>query len=538
MVALDQTTSSPRWALIFAAVLLVAEFAFIGVIFKHGIDFYCLDNWPAQACRGASNTLVSLYCVLGALSLLYLLRPAQFRTLVAQAGGRSWALVLNLIGVGVTLIPLTFLENGAGAAVLLPAFLCWAIGMSALLAGIGLYIAPLSAWGRFITATWGQLIPVVLTGAIAPFFAVLIRPLWRLDTMSDFTFEGVVRLLHLLGYEPELFEGTKIIGVDPFYINVAPQCSGIEGIALVTLFVTLYLGIFRKELRFPRALLLYPIGILTSVAFNVVRITVLLIIGLEGSPELAVGGFHSHAGWLLFTIIAISIVVAAQSVPALQKAPHGPVASMAVQRPLVPFFQDPEVARILPFAIFMFSALLASAFSQSPGVVYPLRVLAMAAALAIFFPVYRNLRWRLNPTALGVGFAIGLIWVLIPVAPSEGTAPYGSLTGGLLVAWFVLRGIGTILLVPIIEELFFRGYLEDKLRFGAGLSWKIGPAVIVAGLFAVLHDRWMEAFFAGLAFSWLVQRRGGRLEDAILSHAAANAFVFAAAIVLGNLAIL
>ena len=140
--------------------------------------------------------------------------------------------------------------------------------------------------------------------------------------------------------------------------------------------------------------------------------------------------------------------------------------------------------------------------------------------------------------AIAAGLLIGLMWVAIPVTASdEDYTPYGSLAGAALVGWLIMRGVCTILLVPLIEELFFRGYLEDKLRLGAGLIWKIGAAVVVAGLFAALHDRWAEAFVAGLVFSWLVQRQGGRLEDAIVSHAAANAFVFAGALILGNMSI-
>lgn len=538
MVALEQMTPKPRLALIFAVALLALEFAFIGVLFKHGVDFYCLDNWPAQACSGASSSLVGLYCVLGAISLLYLLQPAPFRTLLSQAGGRLWALALNLVGVAIALIPLSFLENGAGSAVLLPAFLCWVLGMAAILSGIALYVAPLSAWRAFLASSWTKLIPVVLTGMIAPYFAMAIRPLWQLETMSDFTFRGVVWLLEGLGYAPQTFEGKKVIGVDPFYINVAPQCSGIEGIALVVLFVTLYLGIFRKELRFPHVLLLYPIGILTSVMFNLLRITVLLVIGIEGNPELAVGGFHSHAGWLLFTLVALGIVVAAQTVPALQRqVPQHGAEEAAPRGPQVSFFRDPEVARILPFAIFMFSALLASAFAQSPGVVYPLRVVAMAAALAVFWPVYRALVWRIDPVALGVGIAIGLMWVLIPVEASEGPAPYGTLAGGALVGWFILRGLGTIVLVPVIEELFFRDYLERKLRLGTGLLWQVLAACVTAGLFALLHDRWAEAFVAGIAFSFLMQRRGN-VVDPIVAHAGANALVYGVALATGNLNII
>lgn len=528
-----------RWPLIFAALLLVVEFAVIGILFKHGIDFYCLDNWPPQACKGASQTLVSLYCILGAMSLLFVLQPEPFRQLLSHAGGRNWALGLNLLGASITLIPLAFLENGAGQWTLFPAFLSWIVGMSCILAGLGLYIAPLSAWRGFISQTWTKLIPVILTGAIAPYFAILIRPIWRIDSLASGTFHSVVWILRQLGYDIETFEGSRIIGVDPFYINVAPACSGVEGIALVTLFVTLYLSLFRKDLRFPHAFLLYPIGIATSVLFNMLRIAILLAIGIEGSPELAVGGFHSHAGWLLFTLIALGIVLAAQSVPALQRrSAHGVQdADIAHAQPHQPFFRDPVVARILPFALFMLSALLASTFSQSPGVVYPLRVIVMAGVLALFWQVYRGLHWRIDPVALAVGLGIGLMWILLPVAASDGPPPYGALVGMTLVIWFVLRGVGTILLVPLIEELFFRGYLETRLRLGTGVLWTWIAALITASLFALLHDRWAEAFVAGLLFSW-VKNRNGHVIDAVVSHAIANALIYAVAVLTGNLSII
>lgn len=62
-------------------------------------------------------------------------------------------------------------------------------------------------------------------------------------------------------------------------------------------------------------------------------------------------------------------------------------------------------------------------------------------------------------------------------------------------------------------------------------------ALITAGLFALLHDRWAEAFVAGLVFS-VVARRSGRIADAIAAHAAANLVVFAVAAATGNLAII
>lgn len=541
MVAPDtvpDTTSGPqvRPALIVALVILFAELAAIGAIFKHGITFTCLENWPAGACSGASGVMVALYCVAGALVLLAMLTPQPFLRLTAEAGTQRWPLILNLLGVLVALLPVLFMQDGAGTDILLPAFACWALGMGAMLAGLALFVAPLPRWFDFIRKTWAHLLPTLAAGLAAPWLATQIRPLWRLDSIAAVTFDAVTWMIRGLGYDVETLPVEKAIGTEAFSISVAPQCSGVEGFALVTLFVTLYLWLFRADLRFPRALLLYPVGLAASALFNVLRITVLLAIGLNGNPELAVGGFHSHAGWLMFTLVALGLVALAQTVPALQKISTGQAAPAPATAPL-PLRQDTTAASILPFAIFMLSALLANALSQSPGMVYPARVLLMAGILALFWPLYARLPWRVDPVALAVGAVIGLGWVLIPVTPGDGAAPYGTLSGALLLGWFLFRGLGTILLVPLIEELFFRDYLTKRLTFGAGRRWQIAAALITAALFAALHDRWAEAFIAGLAFSWVAQRREN-ITDAVLAHAVANAIVFAVAVISGNMSII
>jgi hypothetical protein len=151
--------------------------------------------------------------------------------------------------------------------------------------------------------------------------------------------------------------------------------------------------------------------------------------------------------------------------------------------------------------------------------------------------VLARIDWRPEPVALAIGAAVGLMWVLIPVPPATGAPPHGALTGAALAGWYLMRGIGTVLLVPVIEEMFFRDYLERRLRRGEGLAWRLGAALATAALFALLHDRWAEAFVAGLAFSWAIARRG-RLADAVAAHAAANAVVFAVALATGRMEII
>lgn len=531
----------PFRPLLLAAFLLVAQFLVIGVTFKHGIEFRCLDNWPPRACGMASKSLAALYCVIAAIGLFALLRPALFLALLAEAGRSLQPLALNLAGFVLAMLPAVFMRQGQGEAMLLPAFALWSLGMGLLLVGLLGWLAPWRLWRQFLKAGGGALVLVVAAGAAAPALAVKLQPVWQLETIADLTFRAVAWLVDASGYVVHSDPVQKFIGTDDFMISVAPVCSGIEGIALVTIFVSLYLWLFRAELRFPHALLLYPLGILASATLNVVRIAVLLIIGIEGRPELAVGGFHSHAGWVMFTAVALGIIAVARRIGWLHRAPTAILAA-APHPPLPPLRRDPMAARILPFAVFMLTAVVAPAISQNPAMFYPIRVLLLAAAVALVWPVIRDLPRRVAPLSWVAGAAVGVMWIAIPVTPITGPPPYGSLAGGTLALWFLFRGIGTVLLVPLAEELFFRDYLESRIRGAAADQpaplWRVVlAAAISAGLFAALHDRWIEALIAGLVFS-LVARRTGRISDAIAAHAIANLIVFVVAVATRNLAII
>lgn len=521
-----------------AILILAVQLLVIGLTFKHGIEFRCLDNWPPRACQAASRTLAALYCVIAALGLFALLRPALFGDLLARAGHDARPLGLNLAGFALAMLPLAFMRQGQGAAMLVPAFAAWTAGMALILTGIAGWLAPGALWLRFLRQAGATLAVVMAAGAAAPVLATKLQPLWQLDSIAGATFSAVRWLVGALGYDVVADPVRKHIGSGDFMISVAPVCSGIEGIALVTIFVSLYLWLFRAELRFPHALLLYPLGIAASACLNVVRIGALLVLGIEGQPELAVGGFHSHAGWVMFTAVALGIIAVARRVTWFNRAP----AATVPQAPLPPLRRDPVAARILPFAVFMLTAVVAPAISPNPAMFYPIRVILLAAALALVWPALRGIAWRISPLAWGVGAAIGVMWVAIPVAPSDAAAPYGALTGGMVALWFLFRGLGTVVLVPLVEELFFRDYLESRLRGSdpdaPAPLWRTAAAMLVtAALFAALHDRWAEAFVAGLAFS-LLARRSGRIADAVAAHALANLIVFAVAAVTGNLAII
>lgn len=510
--------------------LLLVEMTALSLIYKHAISFTCLDNAPQAFCRGTSGALLSVLTFLGGGALYMLLRPGPFAVLLSDIRLRPKGMALHGIGLAVAMLPLLWLRDGISSTGLLVTLGFWCLGMGGMLLSLAGLLAPLPRWRKFWAGEGLMALVVAVGGGLAPALSTIIRPLWQMDQVADATFRAVGALLSLSGYEVRSFPETKRFFAGNFGISVDPVCSGIEGIALMMVFISLFLLIFRSDLRFPRVLILYPLGIGLSWLLNVVRITLLMIIGIEGNPELAVGGFHSHAGWVMFTLLAMGLVWLAHGWPWL----HRRTQQTGTPRPLR---SDPVAAAILPFVAFMVSELVAASLSQTPGVIYPLRVLVLTGALWVFTPVLRSLRWQIDPVAVGLGLAIAALWLLWPVAPSEDPPPYGALTGGWLLGWMVLRGLGTTVLIPLVEELFFRGYLEQRLRLRSGLGWRIGAAMVTAAGFAVLHGRWAEAFIASLLLSLAMARRG-RVEDAILAHALANGIIFVAALMLGRLDII
>lgn len=189
------------------------------------------------------------------------------------------------------------------------------------------------------------------------------------------------------------------------------------------------------------------------------------------------------------------------------------------------------VERILPFAVFMIASVAVSATFARPAEGYP--VIAAALALALWFvrPALARLHWRLDPVALVAGLTVGLGWVVTapPPGPEVGVGTPGASADAL---WIVVRVLGTVALVPIVEEMFFRGYVQHRIDDGRLFRRVVAVAVSVA-LFAALHDRWVVAAVAGLVFA-LVYLRQGRLADAITAHAAANAVVAAMALARGD----
>jgi len=360
--------------------------------------------------------------------------------------------------------------------------------------------------------------------------------LW--DNMAGATLLLAAEILKLYETNVVVDMAEQGIRVGNFGVQVWASCSGFEGLALVAGFVTVYLWAFRHELRFPRALVLYPIGLAASWLLNAVRIAALTSIGAHVSPEMAVKGFHSQGGWIAFLAIALGLMALsrrfglAAARPA--KAGHGAGALLPAAKAGLPTRYDATVTYLAPFVALMVGSIAMSVAAPHDRPVYALK--AGLVAVALWQLRHRLGSWRpaLPGTSIAAGLLVGIAWIATAPSGDSGSdlgtwlAEIGTV---MAVAWLAVRALGTIVLVPIAEELAFRGYLYRRLirRDFHLVGWTAFSwlALIVSSVaFGALHERWLAGTLAGAMFA-LLMLRGGRLGDAVAAHAIANALIFA-----------
>jgi hypothetical protein len=513
--------------------LLIVELVLVAAAWQVLNPVDCAATGTYEVCRFLRSLAARALALFGAGALFAQARRVAIVRFAAAAAdhpaARGWAM-LHALGVGLLVAPLAL----GGAVGLSGAF--WSVApvlaAGAALAGVGglFWIAPPRAWAELLRAE-PVVLPLAAAVAVAlPDLAELARPIWGVEGLTRATFAAVEAVLRLASAEVSGRPEDFVLTFEGFAVQISRACSGVEGFALVAGFVAIYAALFRGEVRVGRVLaVLVPIGLMLSWALNVVRIATLVLIGARVAPELAVNGFHSYAGWLFFLILALGLLWAGHAVPWFQRGRVAGPAAVAAP----PLRSDPLAALILPFVVFMVASVAAGAFFPHPELGYPLTAAAMAAAVLCFLPAYRALEWRLDRVALGVGAAVGVLWVAL-AAPAGGDDPLAlslaAMTPAAFAAWVALRLVGTVLLVPLIEEAFFRGYVLTRIA-GLGGGWalpRVAGIAVSSVLFAALHGRWVEATAAGVAFSLLMLRQG-RLGDAVQAHAAANLVVAVAA---------
>jgi exosortase E/protease (VPEID-CTERM system) len=515
---------------LFIALLIAAELLLLAGVFQFFVTLECHLTEVNGLCRGLRSLVARALVVFAAAVLLLWAWPGAFADFLhraARARGRAGWMILHFLGVALLFLPLVLLPGETlGNRFHLAA---WPFALGAVAASVGAlgWIAGWAVWRDLVLRDRGAPLGILALAALIPDLADLVLPLWDSEALAGLTFAGVRGLLSLSGADIVADPAGRVIGVSAFQVHVARQCSGVEGVALVTGFTLLYGALFRHEIRPLRYwLTVLPVAVLASWLLNMLRIAVLIQIGAHVSPELAVNGFHSYAGWLFFTLLALGVMVAVHATPWLHRGDRA--------GPSTPLRQDWTAACILPLAVMLLMGIVQHAFFPHPELGYPFKVFALLAVLFVFRRLYLGLPRQLDPGAIVAGGIVGVVWLLSDTGGdgAQIAALLDRMTASDQAIWVVMRIIGTVALVPLVEELFFRGYLLSRLDRG-GWGWRVLAVVLSSALFAALHGRWIAAGLAGVVLA-LVHLRRGRVTDAVQAHVAANLLVALGALVSGD----
>jgi len=389
-------------------------------------------------------------------------------------------------------------------------------------------VMPLQQWLQIIRRYWLLVAVAALAGSASWASGLLTETLWK--PLREPTFLLARVILQVFGLEVVHDPETYLLGTKTFEVNIAAECSGYEGIGLILVLLGVYFWLFRKYLRFPRAFLLVPLGTVIIWLANAARIAALIMVGTKISPEIALGGFHSRLGSLVFVAVGLGLVATAHHLPFFSRSD----AAASHKGP------DETTAYLLPFLILVGIAMVTGLFTSGYDWLYPMRVLACGAVIVAYWRKsialvrFRDI-WSLFAT--GTGVAVFGIWMALErVSGTRGGE--SAIAVGLAAAplwwattWLVFRVLGAVVIVPVAEELAFRGYLLRRL-IGPEFE-SVSPRkftwfsfLVSSILFGAMHGRWLAGTLAGMLYAGITYRRG-RLSDAVVAHGITNALIAA-----------
>ncbi len=220
--------------------------------------------------------------------------------------------------------------------------------------------------------------------------------------------------------------------------------------------------------------------------------------------------------------------------------------------------QSATLVRVLPFAVFLALTFLQGAASEEGRYwIYFAKTITGAAMLALLFRHITEVKWIFSWQALVAGVGVFALWVGLdgkypalnelyashlcpllqkaglvkscaPGAASPAWNPNATFGIGstLAVFFIVVRIVGATLVVPILEEVFWRSFVYryiankdfDRLQLGRFYPLSF---LITSVVFGLEHREWLAGILCGLVYQGLVVWKK-RLGDAITAHAITN----------------
>jgi len=202
--------------------------------------------------------------------------------------------------------------------------------------------------------------------------------------------------------------------------------------------------------------------------------------------------------------------------------------------------------RILPFAVYMgfiaFSSMLALLLptgDQSHDLelwLYPVKVLIVGGLLVFFWSRFDELKnpvlesWTEGLSVVGIGLLVYVLWVRMdwPWAIQGELIGYNPFDHEQSMAVFLVafRLFGASIVVPVMEELFWRSFLirwiiDNRFNVVPLGTFTIGSFAATVVLFGLEHNLWLAGMMAGALYNVLLYQTR-RIWPCILAHGLTN----------------
>lgn len=192
----------------------------------------------------------------------------------------------------------------------------------------------------------------------------------------------------------------------------------------------------------------------------------------------------------------------------------------------------PVWSHVLPFIAWLF---VMQMLGDPAGWKYAVRTVLCLALFIYLKPWrwYRRLDPKNLPLALGVGVAVFFVWIFFETdfmaqwpAIQNAYLKYGTLWPWEMpdteisrvyapetCGWplTITRILGSALVISVIEEFFWRGFvyrwtLKEKFLEADLGQWNVGMFWLVCLFFGLEHHRWFVGVLAGAAYGWMIIR--------------------------------
>lgn len=205
--------------------------------------------------------------------------------------------------------------------------------------------------------------------------------------------------------------------------------------------------------------------------------------------------------------------------------------------------------RYLPFAVFMgfigldefIRFLAAQGFfilqTTTLYYLYPVKALTVGLMLYLFKDHYSELRLKdlanlsVTLATCGVGLLVFVLWIRMDwtfgtVGVPQGFNPAQFPGNNLPVVMTAFRIAGAVLVVPLMEELFWRSFLiryiiDNNFEMAKVGAFTWGSFLITVVLFGLEHNYILAGVMAGIAYNLLLYRTRS-LAHCVLAHAVTN----------------